>query len=145
MECENRIKEKYLEIVRNLAIDELAKFNKFKYRDQMYDELRECVDKSIPDETIKTECHYMSNALNNESQNQLGRKRRQENIETDISPRKTRRQTAVNTANKSSSTDAKSVSDSFSELFITQTNQKLKPSTSRHRMNVMTVLPLLKL
>jgi hypothetical protein len=64
MECENRINEKYLEIVRNLAIDELAKFNKFKYRDQMYDELRECVDKSIPDETIKTQCHYMSNALN---------------------------------------------------------------------------------
>ena len=126
MECENRINEKYLEIVRNLAIDELAKFNKFKYRDQMYDELRECVDKSIPDETIKTECHYMSNALNNESQNQLGRKRRQENIETDISPRKTRRQTAVNTANKSSSTDAKSVSDSFSELFITQNEPEIE-------------------
>jgi hypothetical protein len=64
MECENRINEKYLEIVRNLAIDELAKSNKFKYRDQMYDELRECVVKSIPDETIKIQCHYMSNALN---------------------------------------------------------------------------------
>lgn len=127
MECENRIKEKYLEIVRNLAIDELAKFSKFKYRDKMYDELRECVDKSIPDETIKTQCQYMSNALNNESQNQLGRKRRQGNIETGVSPRKTRRQTAVNPANKSSSTaDADSVSDSFSELFITQNEPEIE-------------------
>lgn len=126
MECENRIKGKYLEIVRNLAIDELAKFNKIKYRDQMYDELRECVEKSIPDETIKTKCHYMSNALNNESQNQLGRKRRQWNIESDVSPRKTRCQTAVNTANKSSSTDVKSVSDSFSELFISQSEPEIE-------------------
>ena len=68
----------------------------------------------------------MSNAVNNESQNQLGRKRRQWNIDTDVSPRKTRRQTAVNTANKSSSTDVKLVSDSFSELFITQKKPEIE-------------------
>lgn len=66
-EAEKSIKEKYLEVVRNLPNEELKNFRKANYRDIMIEEMKEVLNGIVSEDIIKSTCHYMSNALNNES------------------------------------------------------------------------------
>lgn len=126
MDSEKRVKEKYLDIIQNMSVEELQRFNKFSYRDVMFSEMRYCIDQSVADDIIKNHCHYMSNALNNESIGLLVVKRRDQKIRNDacISPIKTRRQTLKDT-NTIKSAEVDIISDSFGELFITQNEHSL--------------------
>lgn len=84
-EVENEMKEKYIEIVRSLSLDELTTFNKFHYKNLVAEEMAH----KLPEENMKTiqdTAHYISNALNNEAQAQRGQKRKenQQNSENQL-------------------------------------------------------------
>lgn len=53
IKVENEIKEKYLEIVRNMPTDELRKFNKFKYRDLMAIDMSEALENTVAEQIIR--------------------------------------------------------------------------------------------
>ena len=69
------VKNKYLELVRNLSFLELKQFNKMTYAEIVYEDM----SKLLPnfDQTrLKETYHYVSNSLNTEAQRQLKRKSR---------------------------------------------------------------------
>ena len=76
MKAENELKEKYLNVVCSLTLTELKKFDKFKYRDLMEVEINQVIEYTVSLDILKERCHYALNALNNECQGELGRRRR---------------------------------------------------------------------
>ena len=80
------LREKYLEIVQSLSIDELKRFNKDRYKKLVISDMQDLLsgaDKS----TVEYTAHYISNMLNNEAERQRGykqaNKRRQNRTSTD--------------------------------------------------------------
>ena len=69
---ENRIREKYLQTVCDLELNDLKNFNKHEYKEIMFKEMRKAIDPSVSDDIIKIHCHYVFNALNNECLRELG-------------------------------------------------------------------------
>ena len=132
-EAEKSIKEKYLDVVRKLPNEELKNFRKANYRDIMIEEMKEEFNGIVSEDIIKSSCHYMSNALNNESTRQFGQRKRQKELGKVKSPIRTRQQTVKhakdsnNTETEQTKTDLptngvdiENLSDSLDELFITQ-------------------------
>jgi hypothetical protein len=91
--AEKSIKEKYLDVVRKLPNEELKNFRKAKYRDIMIEEMKEELNGIVSEDIIKSSCHYMSNAPNNESIRQFGQRKRQKQLGKVKSPIRTRQQT----------------------------------------------------
>ena len=132
-EAEKSIKEKYLDVVRKLPNEELKNFRKANYRDIMIEEMKEELNGIVSEDIIKSSCHYMSNALNNESIRQFSQRKRQKELGKVKSPIRTRHQTVKhakdnnNTETEQTKTnlptngvDIENLSDSLDELFITQ-------------------------
>lgn len=126
IKVENEIKEKYLEIVRNMPTDELRKFNKFKYRDLMAIDMLEALENTVAEQIIKDQCHYMTNALNNESQAELGKRRKNSAQQSNTSPRQTRQSSNMKENQNVSldPIDAERLSLSMNDMFITKTKQE---------------------
>lgn len=75
MRVEESVKEKYIELVKNISYLELKKFNKVEYAAMVLADMI----KLLPDfdkSQLKETSHYVSNALNNEAQHQLKMKSR---------------------------------------------------------------------
>ncbi|CAG2206239.1 unnamed protein product [Mytilus edulis] len=68
MKAENEIKDKYFNFVRSLSFCDLKKFDKVKYKDIMISELSTEMNGTVSIDILKSQCHCMSNALNNECQ-----------------------------------------------------------------------------
>ncbi|CAG2203189.1 unnamed protein product [Mytilus edulis] len=109
-DIESNLKAKYLAIVNELSITDLKAFNKFKYRDLMIKEMKELTP-DTSDIIIRTSCHYISNALNNESQRLKGERKR--NINKKPSP--------------ITETIQFELSDSFDQLSLDQLNTPKTP------------------
>ncbi|CAG2222583.1 unnamed protein product [Mytilus edulis] len=109
-DIESNLKAKYLDIVNELSITDLKAFNKFKYRDLMIKEMKELTP-DTSDIIIRTSCHYISNALNNESQRLKGERKR--NINKKPSP--------------ITETIQFELSDSFDQLSLDQLNTPKTP------------------
>lgn len=72
---ENEVKENFLRIVNGMLLGELKAFNKAKHRDLMITEMKQHLP-NMNTLVINTACHYISNALQNESQSLIGQHRR---------------------------------------------------------------------
>ncbi|CAC5401895.1 unnamed protein product [Mytilus coruscus] len=134
MKAENEIKVKYLNFVRSLSFCDLKKFDKVKYKDIMLSELSTEMNGTVSIDILESQCHCMSNALNNECQAELGK--RHKNGEK--TPRKSRnnlppkKNTSGNTINSvknnvddivlsvQENLDLGELSESMNELFISQ-------------------------
>ena len=90
---ETRIKEKYMERIQSLMLTELKAFNKHRYKEMMIQEMKEALP-TFSDIVINTQCHYISNALNNECMRLVSERRRpnaqrnQKHTKTDSTHRK---------------------------------------------------------
>ena len=62
------MKEKFLELVRNLSHLELKKFQKTQYAEMVFQD----VSKLLPNSDKEQTAHYVSNALNTEAKRELG-------------------------------------------------------------------------
>lgn len=134
MKAENEIKDKYLNFVRSLSFCDLKKFDKVKYKDIMISELSTEMNGTVSIDILKSQCHCMSNALNNECQAELGKRRKN----GEKTPRKSRnnlppkKNTSGNTINSvkdnvddivlsvQENLDLGELSESMNELFISQ-------------------------
>ena len=65
MDVELAIKGQYMEKLKGIMLTELKAFNKHKYKTIMIKEMKEKLP-DVSDTVIVTQCHYISNALNNE-------------------------------------------------------------------------------
>lgn len=64
---ENSIKSEYMEMIQSLSLTELKSFNKHTYKEMMIPQMKKLLP-DISDTIISSTCHYISNALNNESE-----------------------------------------------------------------------------
>jgi hypothetical protein len=71
----NSIKSEYMEMIQSLSLTELKSFNKHTYKEMMIPQMKKLLP-DISDTIISSTCHYISNALNNESQNLVGQHKR---------------------------------------------------------------------
>ncbi|CAC5422130.1 unnamed protein product [Mytilus coruscus] len=109
MKAENEVKDKYLNFVRSLSFCDLKKFDKVKYKDIMLSELSTEMNGTVSIDILKSQCHCMSNALNNECLAELWKRRK--NGEKNSS-----RYSFVDTKKL----DLGELSESMNELFISQ-------------------------
>ena len=72
---ENSIKSEYMEMIQSLSLTELKSFNKHTYKEMMIPQMKKLLT-DISDTIISSTCHYISNALNNESQKLVGQRKR---------------------------------------------------------------------
>jgi hypothetical protein len=72
---ENSIKSEYMEMIQNLSLTELKSFNKHTYKEMMIPQMKKLLP-DISDTIISSTCHYISNALNNESHKLVGQCKR---------------------------------------------------------------------
>ena len=63
-EVERELKEKFLDEIASLDIDQLKKFSKWQYVKRLEGEMQSLMP-LFPHDKIKTSCHYIGNALNN--------------------------------------------------------------------------------
>jgi len=69
------IKGQYMEKLKSLMLTELKAFNKHTYKTIMIKEMKEKLP-DVSDTVIVTQCHYISNTLNNESKRLVAERRR---------------------------------------------------------------------
>lgn len=62
-------------MIQNLSLTELKSFNKHTYKEMMIPQMKKLLP-DISDTIISSTCHYISNALNNESQKLVGQRKR---------------------------------------------------------------------
>ena len=62
-------------MIQNLSLTELKSFNKHMYKEMMIPQMKKLLP-DISDTIISSTCHYISNALNNESQKLVGQRKR---------------------------------------------------------------------
>ena len=75
MRVEQSVKEKFLELVRNLSHLELKKFLKHQYAEMVFQDMSKLLP-NIDKKQLKETSHYVSNALESEIRRELGERSR---------------------------------------------------------------------
>ena len=79
LRVEESVKEKFLELVRNLSHLELKKFQKTQYAEMVFQDMSKLLP-NFGKEQLKQTAHYVSNALNTEAKRELGERSRHVNL-----------------------------------------------------------------
>lgn len=129
-DVENNLRERHLKIVKSMSVTELRKFNKHIYKETLILEMKELVGPIVSEGIIKESCHYISNALNNESQSENARRKQTSHKPREYITRQSKNnpqaqpETEVNDTEKDiveKQLDSVVIlSDSMQEMFITQ-------------------------
>lgn len=126
-EIDVSLREKYMEIIQSLSLDELKCFNKYNYKEMVKSDIVELLPEA-DDKVIDGSAHYISNTLNNEAQRQRTIKSKKPNTRRtrqsaeleDIEPH--RQHTETNKQDKNNVTSSQETDSLHSDLSETVMN-----------------------